>query len=167
MNIKKLFGSIAFLSSLLPQIYAKEINVTTQTFNEAYTLAESGDILLMSSGTYNKQISFPSDKSITLKAEKNAEVVITFDITGNDDTSENGGGLIFDGVKINRSADYFISGNFGNISTLEFKNSEITNIGRCLLRTSNEGTINNIEFENCLILAVHQGQPALYTGGLE
>ena len=59
----------------------------------------------MSSGTYNKQISFPSDKSITLKAEKNAEVVITFDITGNDDTSENGGGLIFDGVKINRSAD--------------------------------------------------------------
>ena len=50
MNIKKLFGSIAFLSSLLPQIYAKEINVTTQTFNEAYTLAESGDILLMSSG---------------------------------------------------------------------------------------------------------------------
>lgn len=151
MNIKKLFGSIAFLSSLLPQIYAKEINVTTQTFNEAYTLAESGDILLMSSGTYNKQISFPSDKSITLKAEKNAEVVITFDITGNDDTSENGGGLIFDGVKINRSADYFISGNFGNISTLEFKNSEITNIGRCLLRTSNEGTINNIEFENCLI----------------
>ena len=91
MNIKKLFGSIAFLSSLLPQIYAKEINVTTQTFNEAYTLAESGDILLMSSGTYNKQISFPSDKSITLKAEKNAEVVITFDITGNDDTSKNGG----------------------------------------------------------------------------
>ena len=62
MNIKKLFGSIAFLSSLLPQIYAKEINVTTQTFNEAYTLAESGDILLMSSGTYISKYLFPQTK---------------------------------------------------------------------------------------------------------
>ena len=124
----------------------KEINVTTQTFNEAYTLAESGDILLMSSGTYNKQISFPSDKSITLKAEKNAEVVITFDITGNDDTSENGGGLIFDGVKINRSADYFISGNFVNA---EFKIIDVKSLYFISVEVEKNKTVRVVRNKSC------------------
>ena len=131
-------------------LHAAEKPVTSADFKSTYDAASDGDILILASGTYGSAITFPTGKTITIKAADGATPMYTGNIDGG--TSATGGGLIFDGIDINRGADYLISGDMGNIKILAFRNSTIRSIGRCLLRTNTEGyTIDKIEFTNCII----------------
>ncbi|MDL2241831.1 pectinesterase family protein [Bacteroidales bacterium OttesenSCG-928-L03] len=131
-------------------IQAKETAVNSGTFAAAYTAAEDGDILLLATGKYGGSLAFPHGKTITLKAQAEASPVFSGNITGSADIS--GGGLIFDGVDINREENYLLSTNLGDMQILAFRNLTIQKIGRCLLRTDNvDKTIDKIEFDNCII----------------
>lgn len=132
-------------------LQAEEKEVTPKTLSQAMTEANDGDVLLLSGGKYADNIAFPVGKTITLKAAEGAEVEIVGGVTCKDEAST-GGGLVFDGVTINRSNTYFMDLTYGDIKEITFKNSEIKNVDRCLLRTNNSGkSIDAINFENCLV----------------
>lgn len=130
-------------------LQAKETVVDASTFNAEYAAAGDGDVLLLASGNYGGTLALPVGKTITLKAQTDASPVFSGLING---TLEDAGGLIFDGVDINRNDNYLIDGSFGNVKEITFRNLTISNIGRCLLRTGSSGyTIDKMEFENCII----------------
>jgi pectin methylesterase-like acyl-CoA thioesterase len=131
-------------------IKAATINVTPSDYVAALDAAADGDILLMEAGTYSQAITFPTGKTITLKAAQGAEATITFGVSGT--VAATGGGLIFDGVIIQPAGDYFVSGDMGDITILAFRNTKINKVNRCVLRTNTAGfSINEIEFTNCII----------------
>ncbi len=147
--------NIFFLFCLLSlNVWATDVEVTTETFQSAFTVAADGDVLIMADGTYTTQITFPSGKTITLKAAQGAKPVYTGNIRCND-SSVNGGGLILDGIDVNHNTgdNYLMNfDNIGKIKVIAFRNCKIHNIGRCFLRTSTTGSnIELIEFTNCLI----------------
>jgi pectin methylesterase-like acyl-CoA thioesterase len=136
-------------------LQAKEIPVNPTTFKAAYEAAADGDILLMETGAYAPSgLNVPAGAVLTLRAAEGAAPVLNCQIDGS--VSHTDGGLIFDGIEINRGPtltdNYFISGSPGNIRILAFKNVTISTIGRCLLRTNTAGyTIDEILFDNCVI----------------
>lgn len=131
---------------------ATEFQVDPSTMTATYASAADGDALLLSTGIYSTAITFPTDKTITIKAAEGADAKLTFSINGA--TTNTNGGLIFDGVTIQPVSDYFVSGDMGNMTILAFRNCNITKVNRCLLRTNTAGyTINKIELSNCLISA--------------
>ena len=73
-------------------------------------------------GIYASSVTFPSGKTITLKSASATELPeIRFGVSGNDEAIMNGG-LIFDGLKIVPSGDYFISvDKVGDIAEADFK----------------------------------------------
>ena len=132
-------------------LHAEEKDVTPETLSQAVAEANDGDVLLLSSGKYADKIEFPVGKTITLKAATGAEVEIVGSVSSSEETST-GGGLVFDGVTINTSNNYFMDLKYGDIKEITFKNSEIKNVYRCLIRTNNAGkNIEAINFENCLV----------------
>ena len=129
---------------------AAEVNVTTLDYVSKISAASDGDVLLMASGTYATTFTIPSGRTITLKKAPGAQVVLSFEIGGA--TTDTGGGLIFDGVTINRGGDNFIYGNMGNIAKLAFYNDTIKNVNRCLLRTATAGySLDSLIIKNCII----------------
>ena len=131
--------------------YAKETNVNVNTLTSEFNQAADQDILLLESGIYSGQFSFPNGKTITLKAAPDAEV--TFSGTfRNNDVNNTGGGIILDGLDIVTKNNYFMDLTYGDIKTIAVRNCTISDIGRCFLRTNNAGkTIDAIEFTNCII----------------
>ena len=90
---------------LFSYLGATEISVDPITFNDAYTNAGDGDVLLLEPGIYASSVTFPSGKTITLKSASATELPeIRFGVSGNDEAIMNGG-LIFDGLKIVPSGD--------------------------------------------------------------
>ena len=147
--MRKLFLLLSLFVSMF--IRADEKEVTPATLAQAVEEAKDGDVLLLSGGEYKDKIAFPVGKTITLKATEAAEVQLVGGVSSSDETST-GGGLIFDGVTINPSNNYFVDLKYGDIKEITLKNSEVKNVYRCFLRTNNVGnTIDAINFENCLI----------------
>lgn len=138
---------------LFSYLGATEISVDPITFNDAYTNAGDGDVLLLEPGIYASSVTFPSGKTITLKSASATELPeIRFGVSGNDEAIMNGG-LIFDGLKIVPSGDYFISvDKVGDIAAIRVLNCTIESVNRCFIRTNNNGySIGEIEFANCII----------------
>ena len=135
-------------------LWATDIKVTPETFKSAYDAAVDGDVLLMADGNYGTEFTFPSGKTVTLRADEGAKPVLLANIRGNS-TDIAGGQLIMDGLDINHDTGDNYLMNFdkmGNIKGIVCRNCTIRNIGRCFLRTSTEGYhIELIEFDNCLI----------------
>lgn len=148
MRIKTLFLSL--LTALT--VGATNVDVTTSTLSSAYTSAEDGDILVLAEGAYGGTLTFPSGKTVTLKAAEGAEVKFACLFRANDG-SLTGGGIVLDGLKIAITDSYFINlDNYGDITKIELKNCDISNIARCFLRTNSEGhSIGEIMFDNCII----------------
>ena len=129
-------------------VKAAEINVVPKDFLEIYNSANDGDVLMLAQGTYSEGINILNDKVITLKSNSGA----TFTGSVGGSTSNNGGGIVFDGVDIKRGNSYLIDGNLGNIKIIAFKNSNISDVNRCLLRTGTEGYyIDEIIIDNCIL----------------
>lgn len=131
---------------------AAETEVTPSTLSDAYTSAADGDVLVLTEGTYTGTLSFPSGKTITLKAANGATVLFG-NVIRNNTQSDTNGGLIFDGLDIKPSDNYFISTAYGNYKLIEFKNCTIESVGRCLINNS-ASTGNIIEsfiFQNTII----------------
>ncbi|MCA1744112.1 MAG: DUF5123 domain-containing protein [Bacteroidales bacterium] len=125
---------------------------TVENLLEVLVTASDGDVVLLDGGVYSMDIPFPQGKTITLKNADpaNAMVELTGSVTVNE--ASNNGGLIFDGLILSPVSDYFINGTIGDISVLEFNNSVIQNVNRCLLRINKNGsTIGAIRFNNTLI----------------
>lgn len=131
--------------------YAKETNVNVNTLTSEFDQAADQDVLLLESGIYSSQLSFPAGKTITLKAAPGAEV--TFSGTfRNSDAGKTDGGIVLDGLNIITNDNYFMDLTYGNVKTIAVRNCTVSNIGRCFLRTNNAGnTIEAIEFTNCII----------------
>ncbi len=148
MRIQTLFLSL--LTALT--VGAANVDVTTSTLNSAYASAEDGDVLVLAEGAYGGTLTFPSGKTITLKAADGAEVKFACLFRANDG-SLTGGGIVLDGLKIAITDSYFINlDNYGDITKIELKNCDISNVGRCFLRTNSEGhCIGEIVFDNCVI----------------
>ncbi len=143
---------LLFLGLLLTviQSFAASVSVSPVTIETEMGNASNGDILLLEAGTYSSGINFQSDKVLTLKAAGDGDVVITQQISMGDALTNCG--LKFEGVIIDRGADYFISGTIGDITELAFYNVTIQNVNRCFLRTENTGfSIGSIVFDNCII----------------
>lgn len=142
---------LLFLASYLG---ATETPVSPLTFNDAYANAADGDVLLLEPGVYGTSVTFPSGKTLTLKAAAGGEELpeIRFSVSGNDEAIA-GGGLVFDGVKIAPSGDYFISlDKVGDIAAIRVRNCTIESVNRCFIRTNNTGySIGEVEFANCII----------------
>lgn len=86
--------------------YAKETNVNVNTLTSEFDQAADQDVLLLESGIYNSQLSFPAGKTITLKAAPGAEV--TFSGTfRNSDAGKTDGGIVLDGLNIITNDNYF------------------------------------------------------------
>lgn len=133
------------------QLWAADIKVTPETFKKAYDAATDGDVLLMADGTYGTEITFPSGKTVTLKADGEAKPVFTANVRGNS-ADIAGGQLIMDGLDINHATDaYFMNFTVGGIKGIVCRNCQIRNIDRCFLRSNGQGRIELIEFDNCLI----------------
>lgn len=148
--MKKLFLSLALTAGL--GLQAAEVNVTTGDFADAYAAAADGDVLVLAEGSYGGQLTFPSGKTITLKAADGAAVDFLSLFRAND-ASLTDGGIILEGLDIHPTDSYFINlDNYGHIKTITVKDCSIHGIGRCFLRTNSTGnTIDEIIFENCLI----------------
>lgn len=148
MKVKSLFicSLLAFSAS------AAETVVNPTTLQAAYTAAADGDVLLLESGSYGGQLTFPSGKTITLKAQEGSDVKFGCLFRGND-ASLADGGIIIDGVTVNITDSYFINlDKYGHVTTVTMRNSDIGGIGRCFLRTNSEGSvIDEIVFDNCVI----------------
>jgi len=148
--MKTLLLSFFCLSFLCYELHSEEIPVTPETFATVYSSASDNDVLLLATGEYKNNFNFPSAITVTLKAAEGASPIFKAEIRGNTET--NNGGLIFDGVEINRNDSYVISAGLGDIKLIAFRNLTISNINRCLLNTSTAGyTIDKIEIENCII----------------
>ena len=148
MRIKSLF----LLLLVAFEMNAANIDVTTSDLSTKYADAQDGDVLVLSEGTYTGTLNFPSGKTITLKAADDANVQFGCTFSG-DNSSLTDGGIVLDGLKINPSNNYFINlNNYGDITKIEVRNCEVSGIGRCFLRTSNEGkSINELLFANSII----------------
>lgn len=133
-------------------INAAEIPVTPSGLTAAYDGASDGDVLVLESGAYAGTLTFPSGKTITIKAAEGADVKFGNLFHAND-ASLTGGGIILDGLNVYITDSYFIYlDNYGDIKTITMRNCDIANIGRCLLRTNNAGnSIDEIVFDNCVI----------------
>ncbi len=68
----KLLSSLAIMAVLAAN--AATVDVDTSNFSSAYDAASDGDILLLSEGAYGGTLTFPSAKTVTLKAADGAEV---------------------------------------------------------------------------------------------
>lgn len=150
MKTKLLLSLLCIISVTAP---ATDIKVSPETFKAAYQEADDGDVLLLSEGTYATEMTFPTGKTITLKADTGASPVLTANVRCKDENCNNGQ-LIFDGLNINHnSGDNYLMNfdNIGNIKGIVCRNCEIQNIGRCFLRTNNSGHIELMEFDNCII----------------
>ena len=131
-------------------LHAKEITVTTSTIASEYAGAGDGDVLLLETGSYATSLAFPSGKTITLKAATGATPVFTGTFSGDANTSN--GGIIFDGVDIDRNNSYVFNFSLGDAKIFAFRNLTISNVQRCLIWTNNTGYfIDKIEFDNCII----------------
>lgn len=146
---KKLF-LLFFSAALLGQ--AAETEVLPGDFATAYANAADGDVLLLGEGAYGGTLTFPDKKVITLKAADGADVTFGCLFRSNNADATDGG-IILDGVKVSITDSYFINLDaYGDIKLIAMRNSDISNIGRCFLRTNNTGkVIEDVEFYNCLI----------------
>lgn len=135
------------------QPHVFRIPTTTATIENKMDIARTGDTLMLAGGTYANPISFRNGKILTLMSAGTGSVLFTNGITSGS-VSDNGCGLIFDGVTIQPSGCYFMDGaTFGNISIVAFHNDTIQNIGRCLIRGGNTtpSNLGTIEISNCII----------------
>lgn len=130
---------------------AAEVPVDPSTFKDKYEAAADGDILVMDTGTYGGEISLPNGKTVTLKAAGDAEVIFKGTVK-NSDASATGGGIVFDGITVQCDGNYFMDITYGDIKEITMLNCDISGIGRCFIRSNNEGaTIDEIKFDNCVI----------------
>lgn len=141
---------LAMLATMVA--HAAQIDVTPATFAEAYANAAAGDVLLLGEGAYGGQLTFPSGKTITMKAADGAEVTFACTFRAND-AALSDGGIILEGLKVAQDDSYFINlDNYGDIKTITIRGCEVSGIGRCFLRTNSTGhNIDEIVFDNCLI----------------
>lgn len=144
-----------FLAALIGSAcYAADMNVTPETFGAAYDAAQDGDVLVLSEGTYSTQITPQSGKWITVKAADGVTPVLTCNVRCSD-VNVTDCGLTFEGCDINHNTgdNYFINfDNIGHVKGLVFRNCTIENVGRCFIRTNNEGYyIDSIAFSNCIM----------------
>src|SRR5688500_10579214 len=152
----KKFYSLVFLFILVIAAHA-QVNrpVTPATLVNVYNnVALDGDTLLLDAGTYSTAIAFPTGKSLTLKADPAAatQPVLTFQLG---EPAGPGGSLCFDGLMINRNADYFFNSTAAqSMNQWKFVNCSIKNINRSLYNSTNStGNITNFTFDKCLISA--------------
>ncbi len=148
--MKKLLFFFVFLFGTV-FMWANTINVTPATIAAELLNAADGDTLVLESGTYSSGINFQDGKVITLQGESQESVIITQQISMGGSLTNCG--FIFKDLTIDRSSDYFMSGDVGNVKALEFYNVTIQNVNRCFLRTGNdtENTIDSIKFDGCVI----------------
>lgn len=162
MKTKITFWLFLFYCVFTVQTQAAELPATSTNISTVYLGASDGDVILLAAGSYNYGFPIQTAKIITIKKDPTATTtpVITAQLT---DPAGDNGGLIFDGVKFNRSSsmangDYAL--NYGStmqrpINTLQFKNCEITGFGRSFIRTqgaaASTATIGSIVIDNCLI----------------
>lgn len=158
---------ITFLAVLLScvcalQTQAAELTANNTNISTVYLGAADGDVILLDEGSYNYGFPIQESKIITIKGNPAAATVPVISAQLTDPTGDNGG-LIFDGVKFVRSGlmstgDYVM--NLSStmqrpISTLQFKNCEITGFGRSFIRMQGAAlataTIGSIVIDNCLI----------------
>ena len=158
---------ITFLALFLSCMFAlhtqaAELTANSTNISTVYVDASNGDVILLDEGSYNYGFPIQESKIITIRKNPAAATVPVITAQLTDPTGDNGG-LIFDGVKFNRSSsmangDYVM--NLSNtmqrpISTLQFKNCEMTGFGRSLIRTQGAAlataTIGSIVIDNCLI----------------
>ncbi len=158
---------ITFLLALFCYVFlfysqAAELTATSSTISTVYLGAGDGDVILLDAGSYNYGFPIQASKTITIK--KNPAAATTPIITAQlVDPAGDNGGLIFDGVKFVRGvvmsgSDYVINYSSGMqrpISTLQFKNCEMTGFGRSFIRMQGAAlataTIGSILIDNCLI----------------
>ena len=129
--------------------------VTTATFVEVYNnQAVDDDTLLLDAGTYSTAVAFPSGKALTLKAAATTatQPVLTFQLG---EPAGAGGSLTFDGLEINRAADYFFNSSAGfDMNAWKFVNCTIKNINKALFNSSNKsGNISSFLLDKCLVTA--------------
>ncbi|MFL1010978.1 pectinesterase family protein [Flavisericum labens] len=147
--MKQILLFLIFLSGTCA-ISANTIPVTPGTIANELSNASDGDILILGAGTYASGINLQDGKVITLQGENRETVIITQEISMGGALTNCG--FIFKDLTIDRSSDYFLSGDIGDIRTLEFYNVTVQNVNRCFLRTNNEGnTIDLIKFDGCTI----------------
>jgi hypothetical protein len=150
--MKKILLSL-LLTTSLSVAYATKTPVASATeLSTALTAATSGDTLLLAGGTYASPITFQSGKTITLKSAGTGSVIFTSTIGGT--ATDTGGGLILDGIVINRGNSYVMDGStFGNVDLVAFHNDTIMNVNRCLVRGGNATATNlgTIEITNCIV----------------
>ena len=134
-------------------VFAADIPVTPATYISALSSANNGDVLLLAPGTYATAFGIQNNKTLTLKADGTGTVMITPQLLAS--AGNTGGGLIFDGVTIDRisgsSGSYFINGDIGKVDILAFRNCTIQNVGRCLVLTTSANIMTNLEITNCLV----------------
>ena len=146
---------------------AETVEVSTQAqFANAYKLAANATegtetTIVMAAGNYDgtdldwTQLKFPVKHAVKLQAADGATVSLTIKVRKVDD--EAAGSLIFDGIKIIPSDNYFmdLGGITSNVGDLIFRNCEITSGGsfnRSLIYGGTAAnTINSIVIENCRI----------------
>ena len=148
--MRKLFLFLSLFASITA--WADETEVTPASLSLAYSEAKDGDVLVLAGGTYANKLTFPSGKTITLQAAEGDTVTLTGGVSSKDEAITDGG-LVFEGVIINPNNNYFLDlSACGDIKEITFRNCEIKNVNRCLLRTSTAGkTIDAITFSECLI----------------
>lgn len=135
------------------QPHVFRIPTTSATIDNKMDIARTGDTLMLAGGSYPNPVSFRNGKTLTLMSAGTGSVLFTNGITSGSVT-DNGCGLIFDGVTIQPSGSYFMDGaTFGNINILAFRNDTIQNIGRCLIRGGNTtpSKLGTIEITNSII----------------
>ncbi len=126
-------------------------NVTTSTIIAALGAAANGDTLLLAPGTYTSAFGIQNNKILTIKSNGTGTVTLNFAFSASD--SNTGGGLIFDGVTIDRAGGDFMSVAIGTVGTLAFRNCTIQNLARYIVRTTDATakTMTNFEISNCII----------------
>jgi hypothetical protein len=135
-------------------VFSATINVTPDTYVEAFTTAANGDVLMLDAGTYATVLDFPDGKTITLQKSASAATapVLSFAWRFAAATTA-GSGIKLIGLEINPNVDYYIYPSANSVvAAIEFKNCTISNVNRCLVRASNDPTtLNSLVLENCLI----------------
>ncbi len=129
-----------------------EVPVGPATLLDAFSQAADGDVLLLESGAYGGTLTFPDQKTVTIKAAPEADVTFAALFRAND-AALSGGGIVLDGLDIAITDSYFINlDSYGDIATITVRGCEISNVARCFLRTNNTGyRIGEIVFDDCVI----------------
>ena len=148
---KQAFCAWALAALMLSaNVSAKEASITPSSFADAWTAAADGDVLVMQAGKYDVPFQLQSNKTITLRAADNAEVILQQGPSA-EETAENVG-LIFDGITIHlRRGDHFMRILTQGMKTLEFRNCIIEDVPRCLFNATGDMAIDQIVFDNCII----------------